>query len=179
MTARKTLRPLHFADHERRDHAGEHEEREYVHEERVPALVPEPGQRRMLVDHADHRDGDGRQEHDEAPKDRGMHHAGQQALQQLALADDDDCFGPRPTRDVVESGRGLAHADESVYKRGATGEQPDRDDQDHGQDRRGDRVHDSLSPLGRGLGRGAWAARCERISAEIAGTISLRSPTTA
>ncbi len=162
VTARETLRPLHFADHERCDHAGEHQEREYVDEERVPALPPQPGQSGVLVHHADHRDGDGRQKHDEAPKDRGMHEAGQQALEQLALADDDDCFGPHSTRDVIESRRGLAHADESVDENGAAGEQPDRDDQDHRKNGGSYRVHLVF-----------------RISAEMAGTISFRSPTTA
>ena len=46
-------RPLHLADHERRDDAGEHEHGEDVHEEREPALASEPRDRRILRDDRD------------------------------------------------------------------------------------------------------------------------------
>ncbi len=125
-------------------------------------MLAEPRQSRVLVDHADHRDGDGREQDDEAPEDRGVHEAGEQALQQLALADDDHSLSPCAAWQVVEPLHRLAHAHQPVQEDRTAREQRDRDDKDNGEDRRGDRVHLSL-----------------RTSAEMAGTISLRSPTTA
>ena len=93
VAAGEPARPLHFADHECRDHAREHEEREDVDEQRVPALAAEPWERGVLVDHADHRDEDGREQHDEAPEDGRMHEARPQSLQKLALSNDDHRFG--------------------------------------------------------------------------------------
>ena len=99
------------------------------------------------------------EEDDEAPEDQCMHEAGAEALQQLALADDHDRLGTRARGHVVESRRGLAGPDDSEEQKRATREQADRD-----QDRQRQRDQ---------------AQRDFRISAEIAGTISFKSPTTA
>ena len=154
--------PLHLADDECGDHAGEHEESEDVDEERIPALAAEPWQRGVLVDDADHRDEDGREQHDEAPEDRGMHKARQQALQQLALSDDDDCFSARASWDVVETRGRLAHPDEAIQKHGAPAGE-----------------HAGNGERGRQDGRRHWIHLSLRSSAEIAGTTSRRSPITA
>ena len=162
MAAREPARPLDLADNEGRHDAGQHEHGEEVDENRIPALLPKPWQGRVLVDDADHRDEDGGKQDDEAPKDRGMHQARQEPLQQFALADDDDGFGASPAGQVVESLYGLAHPHEAVEQHGAAPEQGAGDDESRRQDDGGYGVH-----------------RCLRSSAEIAGTISLRSPTTA
>ncbi len=154
--------PLHLADEERGDHASQHEEREDVYEQRVPTLVAEPRQRGVLVDNADHRDEDRREQHDEAPEDGRVHEARPQPLEELALPDHNHGLGLGAPGQVVESRDRLAHADEPVYEQRAARKQHDRDGQHDAESRCGDRVHFSL-----------------RISAEMAGTISFRSPTTA
>ena len=68
--------PLYLADHKRSDDSEQHEKREDIDEERVPALLAQPRQRRVLVDDADHRGKDGRQQDHEAPEDRCVHEAG-------------------------------------------------------------------------------------------------------
>src|SRR5713101_3102631 len=115
MAAGESPWTLHLANHKRGDHPDEDEQREDIHEQRVPALGGEPRQgRTRALDYADHRDRDRRQEDDEAPEDRGVHQARHQPLQELALPYDDDSFSARPGRNVIESGCGPAHADEAV-----------------------------------------------------------------
>ena len=62
--------------------------REHVDQQRVPALMTQPRERRVLVDDADHRDHD-RRGGREAPEDEGVHQPRAQPLQQLALAEHD------------------------------------------------------------------------------------------
>ena len=176
VAAGEAARPLDLADDESRDHAGKHEHCEGVDEERIPALLPKPGQGRVLVDEANHGGQNRWEQDDEAPEDRCMHQAREQALEQLALADDHDGLGAGARGQVVESLQGFPHPHEPVEEQRTAAEQRDRDDQDGGQ---GGRSDHPLSPSGRGPGRGACTARPLRSSAEMAGTISLRSPTTA
>ena len=49
----------------------------------------EPRQRRVLVDRGDHRHHDRREEDEEAPEDERVHQPRHEALQELALAEDD------------------------------------------------------------------------------------------
>ena len=176
MAAYEPARPLDLSDHERRDDAGEHQHGEHIDEECIPALLPQPWQRRVLVDDPDHGDKDRREQDDESPEDRRVHQARQEALEELALSHDHHRFGTSAGGQVVEAFDWLAHPNEPVEEERTATEQRDRDDQNNGKDRRGDHP---LSPSGRGPGRGACTARLLRSSAEIAGTISLRSPTTA
>ena len=156
VAAHKALRSHGLAYDECSQHAGQHEQREDVDQQRVPTLRAEPRQRRMRVDRADHRDDDRGEEDEEAPEDRRVHQPRQQPLQQLALADHDRRLHSHPCRHVVESRRGLAGADQAVEKERAASEQRDRD-----RDRQGE-----------------GDQRRFRISAAIAGTISFRSPVT-
>jgi hypothetical protein len=114
------------------------------------------------IDGADHRDQDRGEQNHEAPEDRGVHQARYENLQQLALPDDDQRFGAYASRDIVEASHRLAHPDEAVELNRAAPEESRRNHQ------RG------------GYGYG-WdgVQRDFRISAEIAGTISFRSPITA
>ena len=50
MAAPEAVGPLHLADEERGRHAGQHEHREQVDQEREPSLLGQPGDRRVLVD---------------------------------------------------------------------------------------------------------------------------------
>ena len=61
-------RPLHLADPEGGRHAAQHEHGEHVDEQREPALVPEPRQCRLAVDHPDHRHEDGREAERGSPR---------------------------------------------------------------------------------------------------------------
>ena len=61
VAAYEPARPLDLSDHERRDDAGEHQHGEHIDEECIPALLPQPWQRRVLVDDPDHGDKDRRE----------------------------------------------------------------------------------------------------------------------
>ena len=89
VAALEAPRPQHVPDVEGRHDAAQHERREDVDEQRVPALVAEPRQRPAVVDDADHRDQDRRQQHAEAPEDDCVHEPGAQPREQLALAEHD------------------------------------------------------------------------------------------
>ncbi len=112
----------------------------------------------MRVGRADHRDDDGREQDDEAPEDDRVHQSRAEALQQLALADHDHRLGAHSRGQLVEPRRGPALAHDPVEAPGLAPEQPERDYQ---RERQRGGTHRFL-----------------RISAEIAGTTSLRSPTT-
>ena len=60
VAALEALRPLDLADPQRAGHADQHQHREQVDQERVPALVAEPRERGVLVDGPDHGDHDRR-----------------------------------------------------------------------------------------------------------------------
>ncbi len=87
----KRAGPLHLADQHRADHAGQHQHREHVDQQREPALVAEPRQRGVAVDRADHRDHDRREEDEEAPEDRRVHQARDRAAGAA-------CAGPARSR---------------------------------------------------------------------------------
>ena len=161
MTAHETRRPLHLTDHESGDDAGQDQQREDVDQERVPALRSEPGQGGASIDRADHRDQDRREQDEETPEDGRVHESRQQSLQELALTDHDRGLRACPGAHVVEPGGGLSRADQPVKKLCSSREECDRDCE-----RQGER--DGLRDDHRRL----------RISAEIAGTISFRSPVT-
>jgi hypothetical protein len=127
--------------------------------------MAQPRQRRVLVDGADHRDDDRGEEDQEAPEDRRVDEAGDGALEQLALAEDDDCLVPDPIRNVVEARDGLPEPDEIDEQLGPPGEQRPADGEQRGErERSGRDVYED------------WALLS---SAVIAGTISARSPITA
>ena len=161
MAALEASRPLDLADDESRDHAHEHEHGEHVDHQRVPTLRTEPWQGRMCVDRADHGDDDRGQEDQESPEDGRVHQARQQTLQQLALADHDGRLSPSTGGHIVESRNRLAGAQQSVE-----GPRPPREQGagEHERDREGHGLDDDHL--------------CLRTSAEMAGTISLRSPVT-
>ena len=62
--------------HSAASNADQHQHREDVDEQRVPALVSEPRERRVPIDDPDHRDQDRRQQHQEAPEDERVHQPG-------------------------------------------------------------------------------------------------------
>ena len=124
VAALEARRALHLADQHRADHAGQHQHREHVDEEREPALVAEPRQRRVAVDRADHRDQDRREQDEEAPEDRRVDQA-------RARAAGAACAGrarSRPrcatrARDVVGAVGRLAHPHEADEQPRAAREQ--------------------------------------------------------
>ena len=94
-----------------------------------------------------------------------MHEPGHEPLQKLPLAEDDHRLVPYAAGKVVEAVDWLACADEPIEEKRAPREQAAADDQCGRQRERTER--DCYAPL------------ALRSSAEIAGTISCRSPITA
>ena len=150
---------------DRADHAGQHEHGEDVDEQREPALVAEPRQRRVAVDRPDHRDHDRREEDEEAPEDRRVDQAGDEPLEQLALAEDDLGLVAHPPGHVVEAVRRLAHPHQPDEQLGAAREEEAADRERGSQRER--------------AGATSMTPRAFLSSAVIAGTISVRSPITA
>ena len=146
---------------------GEHREDEDVDQRHEPALRPEPRERPVAVDGRDHRHDDRREEHEEAPEDRGMHRAGQQPLEQLALSEHDHRFVADPTWNVVVPLDRLRSTHEADEQQRAPREEGPRD---------GERRRERERACKR---RCPYASRAFLSSAEIAGTISCRSPITA
>ena len=107
VAALEAARALDLADVDGRDDADEYEHAEDVDEQRVPALVAEPREGRVLVDDPDQRDQDRREQHHEAPEDERVHEAGNEALKELALTQDDRGFIPGPAGCVTGTLRGL------------------------------------------------------------------------
>ena len=108
-------------------------------------------------------------EHEEAPEDERMHQPRDESLEQLALPEHDLGLVAGAARDVAGSllalgGGGALH--EADQQTDASDEQRAADGEGGGQRQRGDR-------------RGYPAPLVLRISAEIAGTTSWRSPITA
>ena len=156
-----------LADVQRGDHADQHEHREQVDEQRVPALVAQPRKRRVLVDDRDHRDHDRRRQHQEAPEDERMHQPRAEALEQLALAEHD-------RRLVLDPPSGCR-------RRGTTGcacraTRPDQQADPAAEQRAAD---DHRGSKRDGGDRRDYVPFAFRISALIAGRISCRSPITA
>ena len=145
--------------------ADEHEDDEEVDEQHVPALVPEPRQRRVHVDRGDHRHQDRREEDEEAPEDERVHQPRHDALQQRALAEHVDRFVADARRRVAAAVRRPRSADEPREEQRAPSEQRARHDE---QRRESDRA-----------GGDAYVPRAFLSSALMAGTISCRSPITA
>ncbi len=163
--ALEAARPHHRADHDGGRDADEHEDDEEVDEQHVPALVPEPRQRRVHVDRGDHRHEDRREEDEEAPEDERVHQPRHDALQQRALAEHVDRFVADARRRVAGAVRRARGADEPREEQRAPAEQRARHDE---QRRESDRA-----------GGDAYVPRAFLSSALMAGTISCRSPITA
>ncbi len=170
VTPFEPLRPLDLSDPERRDDSHQHEHREDVDHERVPALALEPPQRGtrrqrgLAIDDRDDRQEDRREEDDEAPEDERMDEAGPQALQELPLPEHDRRLVTDADREVGHPVDRLARPHEAGEEERAAREEP-AGDRDRGDERdRGCEVHEPLA---------------FRSSAEIAGTTSCRSPMTA
>ena len=113
MAALEPARPLDLADPERGQHADQHQHAEQVDHRRVPALVAEPGDRGVLVDHPDQRDQDRRRQHQEAPEDECVHQPGTEALEQLALAEHDRPLVAGASLHVAAAGDRLRAAGDS------------------------------------------------------------------
>jgi hypothetical protein len=127
--------------------------------------MAEPRQRRVLVDRADHRDHDRREQDEEAPEDRRMDDAGDEALEQLPLAEHDDRLIPDPLARVAEAIDRLAEPDQIDEQLGAPGEEEAADREESGERQRS--------------GGDVYETRAFLSSAVIAGTTSARSPMTA
>jgi hypothetical protein len=151
--------------YERGHDTDEHEDHEDVHEGREPALPAEPGNRLVPVDGGDHRHHDRREEDEEAPEDERVHEAGHEPLQQLPLAEHDDRLVAEAARDVVRALDRLAGANEPHEEERAPGEEAAR-----GREQR---------PEPERAREDRYAPRTFLSSAEMAGTISWRSPITA
>jgi hypothetical protein len=150
-------RPLDLADPQRRDDADQYQHGEQIDEEGKPALIAQPRQRRVLVDHPDQRDQDRRGQNQEAPEDERVDQPGTKALQQLPLSENDRRLvarsAPQLPRTVGRSGRAKQRDQEPDADREQA---PARREQRHEHDR-GDQRAYALAFL---------------ISSEIAGTIS-------
>ena len=168
VAALEAARAHDLADVERGRDADQHEHREDVDEQPEPALVPEPRDRRLAVDDADHRDDDRREQDEEAPEDERVHQPGHELLQQLALPEHDDRLLAHARSDRVGAvdPRRLAHPHEPHEQAG-----PAREDAAEERQRRDEAQ--------RARGRRHQPARTRRSSALIAGTISATSPSTA
>ena len=165
VAAVEPARPLDLADRERGHHADEHHRREHVDQEREPALLAEPRDRRGLRDDPDQRHHDRREQHDEAPEDERVHEAGDEALEQLALArDDHDLVLDRAVGTSSNRGTGLPSRMIRYSCRARRAEQAAGDERSRPRARRR---------------RSRQPPRRRRISAAIAGTTSCRSPITA
>ena len=123
MAAFESPRALHLADPQLREHADEDEHRKHIDEQRVPALMAEPRQRRMRVHHADQRDQDRRRQHEEAPEDEGVHEAGTEPLQQLALTEHDRHLVADAARHVTRALDRLGRAHQPAQQLDAAHEQ--------------------------------------------------------
>ena len=164
VTALEAGGTLRLADQECAQDTDQDEHGEQVDHEREPALAPEPGQRRVAVDRPDQRDQDRRQEDEKAPEDDRVQRAGDEALEQLPLAEHDLRLCAQALRQVVEALDRLAAADEPPEQPGTPREERARDGEQRRQRERGREDYVCLVFL---------------ISAEIAGRISCRSPITA
>ena len=165
VAALEARRPLDLADRHGADHADQHEHGEHVDHQREPALVPEPRQRGVAANGADHRDHDRGEEDQEAPEDRGVDQARHEALEQLLLAEHDHGLVLDPLRHVVEALDRLAEPHEVHEQLRAAAEQRARHREHRGERERSERdVYEDCAFLS---------------SAVIAGTISARSPITA
>ena len=127
--------------------------------------MAEPRQRRVLVDGADHRDHDRREEDEEAPEDGGVDEAGHEALKQLPLAEHDHGLVADALRHVVEALDRLAEPDERDEQLRAAVEERAADREERGERERSK--------------RDVYEDRAFLSSAVIAGTTSARSPITA
>ncbi len=149
---------------EGRRHSDQHQHAEDVHQQRVPALRPQPRQGLAAVDDTDHRDQDRRCQDQEAPEDEGVHQPRPEALQELALAEHDRHLVARPDGVVTGAVSRLGGADECGQPRGAAACERPADHQRAGQ--RHNLIRRDYVPL------------TFRISAAIAGSTSCTSPIT-
>ena len=91
---------------------GEHQKDEDVDERHEPALRAEPGNRPAAVDRREQRQHDRREENEEPPEDRGVHHTGQEPLEELALPEHDHRLVADAAGQVVVALDGLPRAHE-------------------------------------------------------------------
>ena len=159
--------------------ADEDEHDEEVDEEREPALGTEPRQRLALGDRADQRHHDRREEDEEAPEDERMDEPGAEPLEQLLLPEHDDGLVADPPRHVVEALHGLARAGRagSASARGGRRAGPRR--RARGRSASAETAVTRVTVRLRPRLLGVPLTRAVRSSAEIAGSTSCRSPTTA
>ena len=160
MRPAEALGPQDLPDRDGGCHAGKNQDGEDVREPAEPFLPAEPRQLGAPVDRGDHRHQDRRQQDEEAPKDEGVHQAGNEALEELPLPEHDlelrTGLAGRIGRAVVRDGaRDEAVEEDAAPPRAHAGERHQRDE-----------------------GEGAYV-RAFRSSALIAGTTSCRSPITA
>jgi hypothetical protein len=119
----------------------------------------------VLVDRADHRDQDRREEDEEAPEDGGVDEPRNDPLEQLPLAQDDDGLVPDPLRRVAEAVDRLAEPNEVDEQLRPPAEERAAEGKKRGEGERS--------------GRDVYETRAFRSSSVIAGTTSARSPITA
>ena len=165
VAAGKARRPQHLADVHGAEHPDEHQDREHIDQEGEPALLTQPGQRGVLGDGPDEGDQDRRGENEKAPEDEGVDQPRPQALEQLALAEDDRGLVTYPSRGIVGPRNRCPGPDQCQQEPHALPEQHRARPRQRGQHHRG---HDD-----------AYVPFTFLISAEIAGTTSCRSPITA
>ena len=165
MAAVEARRALELANGQCRNHTGQYEHDEDVHEQREPPLVAEPRKRGIAIHRADQRHEDRGEEDQEAPEDRGVHESRAEPLEKLPLAEDDHGLVARAARDVVEARRRLAHPHEVHEQLRPAGEQTARERQGRRQRERSE--------------QDVYCDRAFLSAAVIAGTISVRSPITA
>ncbi len=180
VAALEPLGALHLADPERRRDPDEHEHDEEVDEKREPALVAEPGQRLTLRNRRDQRHHDRREQDEEAPEDERVDQPGAEPLEQLLLPEHDDGLVAHPLWHVVEPLHRLAQPDEPRQQQRPAAEEHARRPEDEEERERGDGGHhQAAARAGRRLSPRPLHAPLRRSSAEIAGSTSCRSPTTA
>ena len=124
----------------------EDEHDEEVDEERKPALRAEPRQRLALRDGADQRHHDRREEDEEAPEDERVDQARAEPLEELLLAEHDDCLVAHSPRHVVEPLHRLPEPDEAGEQERAAAEQRARDAEDEEEREGGDGGGHSAQP---------------------------------
>ena len=134
MAADEPLGPLHEPDPQRHADADEHQRAEDVLDEPEPARAPDPRQGEVRVDDLAHRLGDRGEEHEEAPEDEGVHEAGCEPLEELALGQHVGALTGDPSRQVAASVHGPAKGVQTGEQARPAREQPAREEDDHGEE---------------------------------------------
>ena len=166
MAALEAPRALHLADPQRADHPDQHQHREQVDQEGVPALMAQPRERRVLGDHPDHGDHDRRAQHQEAPEDEGVDEARARSAAAACAGRARSSPRARPGASVSPVRfTGAPACSSATRKRTRTANRAP--------------LTASAAASSDGGDGDAYVPRTFLISAEIAGTTSCRSPITA